>query len=218
MSYLKHGKLETMRVRSEELIQAILCGGDRSGKRGRPEDLVHILEGLMQTTAEMEGLPGVEDLESVLTRAQTLQALYRAQRLFYLGEFHATNSRGKGHLAARALCEQAEELGREVEVLAQEMVTEEGSSEKEELLERAGIVSNMARGGWYRARTSKFMASLPLSIDGAAVEDKETAFVASVLMLSMSAQANQATGLPSTLERNKSRKKKQECCREKGKK
>jgi len=114
--------------------------------------------------------------------------------------------------------ERAEELGREVEVLAQEMVTEEGSSEKEELLERAGIVSNMARGGWYRARTSKFMASLPLSIDGAAVEDKETAFVASVLMLSMSAQANQATGLPSTLERNKSRKKKQECCREKGKK
>jgi len=45
------------------------------------------------------------------------------------------------------LFKQAEELGREVEVLAQEMVTEEGSSEKEELLERVGIVVNMARGG-----------------------------------------------------------------------
>jgi len=70
------------------------------------------------------------------------------QRLFYLGEFHAINSRGKGHLAAAmALFERAEELGREVEVLAQEMVAKEGSSENEELLERVGIVVNMARGG-----------------------------------------------------------------------
>ncbi|TFJ83148.1 hypothetical protein NSK_005568 [Nannochloropsis salina CCMP1776] len=218
MSYLKHGKLETMRVRSEELIQAILCGGDRSGKRGRPEDLVHILEGLVQTTAEMEGLPGIEDLESVLMRAQTLQALYRAQRLFYLGEIHATNARGKGHLAAMALFERAKELGREVEVLAQEMREEGGSSEKEELLERAGRVVNMARGGWYRARTSKLMAYLPLSTDGAALEDKEAAFVASILVLSVSAQENQATGWPSTLERNKGKKGAQEYHRVKGKK
>ena len=55
--------------------------GDRSGKRGRPEDLVHILEGLMQTTAEMEGLPGIEDLQFVLTRAQTECALSSAEAL-----------------------------------------------------------------------------------------------------------------------------------------
>src|SRR6056297_3419636 len=62
------------------------------------------------------------------------------------------------------------------------------------------------------------MASLPLSTDGAAVEDKETAFVASSLMFSVSAQANQGTVLPSTLERNKGMKEAKEYCREKGKK
>jgi len=35
----------------------------------------------MQTTAEMEGLPGIEDLQFVLTRAQTECALSSAEAL-----------------------------------------------------------------------------------------------------------------------------------------
>lgn len=183
-SYLQHGKLETMRLRNEGLVQSLLRGGNAGGKGGKaggtPEDLVHVLDALMQNAAEMQALPGVEELEPVLTQAQALQARYRAQRAFYLAEFYVG---GKKLAEAVALYEKAEELGEAAVELANEVV---GKAEKEGMLKQAQEVKEMAAGGRYRTQALALLVSLPPAAAGGAVSE-EAALTAALSALSLSA-------------------------------
>jgi signal recognition particle subunit SRP68 len=182
-SYLQHGKLETMRLRNEGLVKSLLRGnaGGKGGKAGgRPEDLVHVLDSLMQNAAEVQALPGVEELEPVLTQAQALQARYRAQRAFYLAEFYVG---GKKLAEALALYEKAEELGEAAVELANEVV---GKEEKEGMLKKAREVKEMAAGGKYRTQALAFLASLPPAAAGGAGSE-EAALTAALSALSLSA-------------------------------
>ena len=181
-SYLQHGKLETMRLRNEGLVQSLLRGnaGGKGKGGGRPEDLVHVLDALMQNAAELQALPGVEELEPVLTEAQALQARYRAQRAFYLAEFYVG---GKKLAEAVALYEKAEELGEAAVELAGEVVGKEG---KAGMLKKAKEVKEMAAGGRYRTQALALLASLPPAAAGGA-ESEEAALTAALSALSFSA-------------------------------
>eukprot|EP00624_Nannochloropsis_granulata_P000117 evm.model.NODE_10430_length_7029_cov_81.933846.2 len=186
-SYLRHGKLETMRLRKEGLVQTLLRGGKAGGKgegRGRPEDLVHVLDALMQNAVEVQALPGVEELEPVLMHAQALQARYRAQRAFYLAECHAG---GKRLAEAVALFAKAEDLGEVAVGLAKEVV---GKAQKEEMFKKAKEVKEMAAGGRCRTQALALLVSLsPASVGGAGSEEAALTVALSALSLSAATAA-----------------------------
>lgn len=191
-SYLRHGKLETMRLRKEVLVQSLLRGSNAGGKRegrGRPEDLVHVLDALMQNVVEVQALPGVEELEPVLTQAQALEARYRAQRAFYLAECYA----GEKKLAeAIALFAKAETLGEMAVSLAKEVV---GKEQKEGMLKEAREVKVMAAGGRCRTQALALLASLsPAATSGAVSEEAALTVALSALSLSAATAARAEDG------------------------
>lgn len=66
-SYLQHGKLEWMMNRNQALITRLLAAAENQRSKA---DLVHVYDALVQNAADILKLPGVEDLEEILTKTQ----------------------------------------------------------------------------------------------------------------------------------------------------
>ena len=178
-SYLQHGRLETMRARNEGLVAGL-------AKTGRPEDLVHVYDALMQNVAEVLKLPGVEDVDPVLTKAQALQARYRAQRAFYLAEFYAATPGGKKLPEAMALFDLADGLA-EAAVQETNEVSGGAKGEKEGMVREAKALKDLAAGGRYRTQALALLASLPAAAGGGSKGSEESALAAAMASLSLSA-------------------------------
>jgi hypothetical protein len=212
-SYLQHGKLETMMARNQALVQRLLSSSSSSssstkkstgtaatgGGRGRPEDLVHVYDALLQNASDVLKLPGVEDVEAVLTHTQALQGHYRAQRAFYLAEFYAAGGKKQQQQQqqqlpeALVLYELAVSLAEEAEALAEE-IQGGRKEEKKRLAEEARGLKDLAVGGRYRAQALSLLASLGGSGGGGGgkgnvVVTEEEALTAAMAALSLGAAA-----------------------------
>jgi hypothetical protein len=218
-----------MMARNQALVQRLLSSYSSSssssstkkstgtavtgGGRGRPEDLVHVYDALLQNASDILKLPGVEDVEAVLTHTQALQAHYRAQRAFYLAEFYAAGGKKQQQQQqqqqqlpeALVLYELAVSLSEEAEALAEE-IQGGRKEEKKRLAEEARGLKDLAVGGRYRAQALSLLASLGGSGGGGAkgnvVATEEEALTAAMAALSLGAAAAAAAAASAGADEN----------------
>ena len=125
---------------TQAIIARLLALPDNKRSQG---DLVHVYDALVQNAADIIKLPGVEDLDDILTPTlvslaaiasscllltspfsdtthahnhltQALQARFRAHRAFHLAEYHASNKPTPSLPEALVLCECAGTLAAQV--------------------------------------------------------------------------------------------------------